>query len=478
MASAIPENQAPFTLGEVRDITQGELVGDVAEARVEGVASDTRASLAGKLFVALPGDRYDGHAFVSAALRSGARALLVERDVGDVKAPVVRVKSTYRALGALAAAHRRRWRGKLVAVAGSAGKTTTRAAVGALLEALSPRAVHQVAGNLNNRVGVPFVLLGLRPEHRLAVIEIGTNATGEVTELTSLAAPDVAVLTLIGLEHTEGLGSIDAIEVEEAAIFSGLSPEAVAIGNADDERVRRNLAKASSLRRFGFGFDEGADYRVVERSVRGVSGARVVVRRPSGEHISFETTLLGRAGAYALAAALAAAEACVGRAVEPREMSRALDVLGGGEPGRLTPVELPNGMIVLDDSYNANPASLESSVTAAAEIARASGRRLVLVLGEMRELGDDSPRMHREAGQKLLGCGAALVIGLAGDARWLIEPLLGAGIAAEFAEDVEVAARLLRERTESSDVVLVKASRGVRAERIVQSLQRSAGGNA
>ncbi len=478
MASAIPENQAPFTLGEIVEATHGELVGGSPETRVEGVASDTRAMLEGKLFVALPGDRFDGHAFVSAALRSGARALLVERDVGDVRAPVIRVASTYRALAELAAAHRRRWRGKLAAVAGSAGKTTTRAAIGAVLEAMQPGAVHQVAGNLNNRVGVPFVLLGLRPEQRVAVIEIGTNAPGEVAELTAIATPDVAVLTLIGLEHTEGLGSIDAIEVEEGAIFAGLARSATAIGNVDDERVRRNLAGAPCVRRIGFGFGDSADYRVVDRSASGAFGSRVTLRRPSGSELQFETALVGCAGVYALSAAVAAAEACVGRPIEAREMARALELLGGGEPGRLTPIELPNGMIVLDDSYNANPASLESSVAAAAEIARTNARRLVLVLGEMRELGDDSPRLHREAGNKLIDCGAAFVIGLAGDARWLIEPLVSAGIAGEFAEDVEVAQRLLLERTTSSDVVLIKASRGVRAERIVEGLKAAAGRSA
>lgn len=477
MASAIPENRARFSLAEIVAATSGELRGP-SDAIVEGVVSDTRAALDGKLFVALPGDRFDGHDFVSAALRGGARALLVERDVGDVKAPVIRVESSYRALGQLALMHRRRWNGKLVAVAGSAGKTTTRACVGALLEALLPGSVHQVAGNLNNRVGVPFVLLGLDNHHRLAVIEIGTNAPGEVAELTLLAEPDVAVLTLIGLEHTEGLGSIDAIEVEETALFRGLANTATAIGNVDDERVRRNLESVASARRIGYGFDARAEYRVLERSVTERFGSRLTIRRPGARDLSFETPLVGRAGAYAWAAALAVGETCVGCPVEPRELEDALAKLGSGEPGRLTPLRLENGMIVLDDSYNANPASLTSSVSAAAEMARAAGRRLVLVLGEMRELGDDSPRLHREAGEQLLGCGAELVIGLAGDARWLVEPLLTGGVSGAFAEDVESAQRLLSERARSSDVVLVKASRGVRAERIVEGLKAAAGRSA
>ncbi|MFZ5894366.1 MAG: UDP-N-acetylmuramoyl-tripeptide--D-alanyl-D-alanine ligase [Myxococcota bacterium] len=475
MASTIPENQARFTLAEVVAATGGELMGPV-DAVVDGVVSDTRGRLDGKLFVALPGERFDGHTFVSAALRGGARALLVERDVGDVKAPVIRVASTYRALGQLAQAHRRRWQGQLVAVAGSAGKTTTRACIGALLEAILPGGVHQVAGNLNNRVGVPFVLLGLSERHRLAVIEIGTNAPGEVAELTALANPDVGVLTLIGLEHTEGLGGIDAIELEESQIFRGLASTATAIGNHDDERVRRNLEQAPCARRIGFGFEEGATYRVVERSVSGLGAARLRVRRPRAAELEVDVSLLGRAGAYALAAALAVAETCTGRSLEASEVTRASASLGAGEPGRLTPISLPNGTIVLDDTYNANPASLSSSVATAAELARATGRRLVLVLGEMRELGEDSPRLHREAGEQLRDAlGAGFVVGVAGDARWLIEPLLSRGVPGEFVEDVAGAERVLSARVEAADVVLVKASRGIRAERIVESLTLAAG---
>ncbi|MGC4092306.1 MAG: UDP-N-acetylmuramoyl-tripeptide--D-alanyl-D-alanine ligase [Polyangiaceae bacterium] len=471
MASAIPDNRAHFSLGEILEATSGTASGSFDS--VDGVVTDTRASLEGKLFVALPGERYDGHAFVGAALRGGARALLVERDVGDVKAPVIRVESTYRALGQLARAHRRRWGGKLVAVAGSAGKTTTKACIGAVLEAALPGAVHQVAGNLNNRVGVPFVLFGLSSQHRLAVIEIGTNAPGEVAELTAIAEPDVGVLTLIGLEHTEGLGSIDSIEVEESALFDGLSSAACAIGNGDDPRVRRNLERASSARKLTFGFDEPVDYRVLDRKLSSNGGSKVVIRRPHGPPLELEVSLIGRAGAYAVAAAAAAAEACTGEALSAATFSRGLERLGAGEPGRLNLIRVENGPVVLDDTYNANPASLVSSVAAAAEIARAEGRRLLLVLGEMRELGDDSPRLHREAGEQLLGVEAELVLGVAGDARWLVEPLARAGLPAEFVEDVDAGLQLLATRLTGEDVVLVKASRGVRAERIVEGLKQS-----
>jgi UDP-N-acetylmuramoyl-tripeptide--D-alanyl-D-alanine ligase len=474
MASAIPENRARFSLAEVASVTGGSLVGSGASV-VNGVVTDSRVSAAGKLFIALPGERYDGHSFVTAALRSGARALLVERDVGDLGVPTVRVQSSYAALGKLAQAHRQRWPGRLVAVAGSAGKTTTRSAISAALEAAAPGVVHFVAGNLNNRVGVPTVLLGLEERHRYAVVEIGTNAAGEVLELTHLAEPNVGVLTLIGLEHTEGLGSLSEIEAEEGSVFAGMAAGATAIGNADDARVIAQLAAARVEHRLSYGFAESADYRVLEYTPGSNGGSRVVVARPGSAPLALDCPLVGRAGAYAIAAAIAAAEACTGQPLEASALAALISRMGVGESGRLTPLALGERILLLDDSYNSNPASLPSSVAAAAELARARTGRLVLVLGEMRELGEESPRMHREAGQAIASAAAALVVGVSGDARWLLEPFEKAGVATHFATDSEAAARFVQSQVLPGDVVLVKASRGVRAERIVEGLLASRG---
>lgn len=474
MARTIPENRARFSLAEVARVTGGELSGP-GDGVVNGVVTDSRANGAGKLFIALPGDRYDGHAFVTAALRSGAQALLVERDVGDLGVPTVRVASSYAALGKLAQAHRRRWPGRLVAVAGSAGKTTTRSAIATALEAVAPGAVHFVPGNLNNRVGVPSVLLGLEERHRYAVVEIGTNALGEVLELSALAEANVGVLTLIGLEHTEGLGSLAEIEVEEGSLFAGLAKEATALGNADDAAVMRQLSSARVGARLSYGFAESAEYRVLEYTPGPGGGSRVVVARRSDSPLAVDCPLVGRAGAYAIAAAIAATEACSGQPLTASELGAAVLRIGVGEAGRLTPLALADGTLLLDDSYNSNPASLPSSVTAASELAAARAARLVLVLGEMRELGDESPRLHRESGQAVAGAVAGLVVGVSGDARWLLEPFDKAGVATHFAVDAEAAARFVQTQVLPGDVVLVKASRGVRAERVVEALLASRG---
>jgi UDP-N-acetylmuramoyl-tripeptide--D-alanyl-D-alanine ligase len=468
MAGALPANQARFTLGELAVITGGTLAGHAsAESRVVGIQTDSRAALGGKLFVALSGERFDGHGFVSAAVTGGAAAVLVERDVGTAGVPALRVQSTLRALGAIAHAHRRRSRARVVGIAGSAGKTTTRSAVGALLELVAPGTVHQTQGNLNNLVGVPLVLLGLLPEHRYAVVEIGTNLPGEVATLADLAAPDLGVLTLIGVEHSEGLGDLDGIEREEGALFARLSPSGTAIGNVDDERVRRLLAGAPVARRIGYGLATDADLRCSARQGMGVGRQRVRLEG-FARTLELELSLLGEAGAYAAMAAVSVVHALGLELPGAAPIAAALSA--AGEPGRLEAHELADGTVVLDDAYNANPASALSSLRTAREVARDRHARLVLVLGEMRELGEISAREHARLGEAIASSGAAELIAVSGDARLYLEKAESGGVACVFAADAETALPLLKARVRPGDVVLVKASRGVRAERIVEGL--------
>ena len=468
MASLIPQNDAAFSLSQVALHCAGTLLG--ADAACVGVTTDTRGSLRGRLFVALRGERFDGHDFALQAVAAGASGVLLERDVPGLSAPQVKVSSTLSALGALAAAHRQRWGKRIVAVAGSAGKTTTRSAITALLSSLSPNTVHFAAGNLNNLIGVPLVLLGLQPEHELGVVEVGTNALGEVRALSLMAAPDLAVLTLIGVEHSEGLGGLDGIEREEGEIWSGLAPEGLALSNADDARVQRTLEPIRA-RALSYGYAEHANYRLRARTSNALGGSRLHIERRTPfaqDSIELETPLLGDAGAYATLAALAVGEWVWQAALEPARISAAL--CAAGEPGRLTPVELSDGTIVLDDTYNSNPASVHSSLAAAREIATARKARLVLVIGEMRELGALAAEQHAQVGELLGNSGAAVLVALAGDAERFVSPARRAGLDASFAETPELALGLLLARLQPKDVVLVKASRGVHAERLVRGL--------
>lgn len=469
MASLIPQNRAEFSLSEVALQCGGTRIGE--DRRCLGVTTDTRADLRGRLFVALRGRHFDGHDFAAQALGAGAAGVLIERPMPGLSGPAVQVESTLAALGALGAAHRKRWNQRIVAIAGSAGKTTTRSAISALLGTLYPGAVHFAGGNLNNLIGVPLVLLGLQPEHTVGVVEIGTNAPGEVRTLSLLAAPDVAVLTLIGIEHSEGLGDLEGIEREEGDIWSGLSQEGLAVSNADDSRVQRTLQARGAARHLSYGVQSDANYRLISRTPGNLGSMQLSVERRTTfvqDKIMIETPLLGAAGAYATLAALSVAEWIAQGALDAEFASRALRA--AGEPGRLTPVELSDGTIVLDDSYNSNPASVDSSLAAALEMARARSARLVLVIGEMRELGALSKPEHEAVGERLAASGAATLIAVAGDAQLFLAPAARAGMPACFAETAELALGLLVTRLEAKDVVLIKASRGVRAERLVQAL--------
>jgi UDP-N-acetylmuramoyl-tripeptide--D-alanyl-D-alanine ligase len=474
MAAALPTNAFELSLDDVARATGGVLSG-AAEQRVRGISTDSRAELSGALFVALSGERFDGHDFVDQAKARGAAAVLVEREV-TTSLPVVRVTSTLAALGALGQLSRKRWSGELIAVAGSAGKTTTRAALSALLEAAEPGAVHYARGNFNNLIGVPLVLLSLSERERWSVVELGTNQPGEVRTLTEMSAPDVGVLTLIGYEHTEGLGDLDGVEAEEGALFATLGAGSVAVGNVDDERVARQLARAAG-KRVGYGQQPSADYRfrVLTTTERG--SELEVERRLAGRTVStrFRTQTLGDAGAYAACAALCAVETLLGRELSAATLDAAFASAVASETGRLRPVELTGDILLLDDTYNSNPESAASSVRTARTLADQRGAKLVLVLGEMRELGALSADLHHKLGEVAAANAPELLLGVAGDARLVVESARARGVQCEFASDSEAAASLLLERLTEKAVVLVKASRGVRAERVVARLVAALG---
>lgn len=465
MSAPLPTNRVQLTLSEVARATGGELRG--ADVTIRGVSTDSRGDLRGALFLALSGERFDAHDFVAQAAEQGAAALLVERDV-TTTLPTVKVPSTLGALGALGALRRRTWGGRVVAVAGSAGKTTTRAALSALFEAVEPGAVHYVRGNFNNLIGVPLVLLTLSEQERIAVVELGTNRPGEVAALTRMSAPDLGVLTLIGYEHTEGLGSLDGVEREEGALFVGCG---IALGNADDERVLGQLARAPG-RRVSYGQRAGADYRfrVLAMSAQGshLEVGRIVAGRTLSTQ--FQISSLGDAGAYAACAALAAVETLLERGVPPETCTRAFASALASEAGRLCPIELTGGVLLLDDTYNANPESVESSLRTARQLADQRGVELLLVLGEMRELGQLSAGLHRRVGEAAAAQNPALLLTVGGDARLMSEAAEARGVPSEFVHGSDEAAELLLRRLAGPAVVLVKASRGVRAEKVVERL--------
>lgn len=475
MATPIPANRAPFTLDELAQVTGGTVVG-ARSTEYHGVCTDTRALAPGCVFIALRGERFDGHSFAAAAAAAGAGLVIVDHalplDVGQLVVP-----DTLIALGQLAGYHRRRWGGELIAIAGAAGKTTTRATTSALLEALYGTAVHSTPGNLNNQVGVPMVLFGLTTEHRFGVIEVGTNRTGEVPLLTSIVQPQVSILTLIDLEHSEGLGDLDAIEREEGAIFAETCHTFVV--NGDDpralrqaeERVTARPSNPPSLRRYGF--DEGATLRAVTRRTSGTRGAEL--RIAEGERLlTLHVPIVGKPASYAVLAAVAAVEALVGRPLGESEIQLGLDSPRLQPEGRAELVAGPHGVLFVNDSYNANPASMRSALVTASELARERDGQLHLVLGEMRELGSYSHTAHADLGSYLAASTWSSLFAVGDQMLPLVLTVRDhVDQTLRFVDQRQTTAGIagaLAARLRPNDVVLVKGSRGVRTETVIAEL--------
>jgi UDP-N-acetylmuramoyl-tripeptide--D-alanyl-D-alanine ligase len=476
MATAIPRNQARFTVDEIARHTGGRVLrtGNAST----GVSTDSRSITKGCSFVALTGERFDGHAFTAQAAALGASTLVVARDdVAVANAAVILVDDTRVALGRLALAHRQRWGESpgssrprlLVAITGSAGKTTCKRVVAMLLEAAAPGAVHSSFGNLNNDVGVPMTLLGLEDRHVFAVVEVGTSGRGEIRKLAEIARPDVALVTLVASAHTAGLGTVDDVGVEKGALFAALGEAGIAVANADDPRVMAQVGSTRARSVVTFGFAEAADYRILLRESLGRRGARLVFRGPFGNR-ELIMPLLGEAGAMAAAAGLAIVESVLGRELGSEELERAIVGLSAGHEGRLTLRPLADGTLVLDDSYNANPSSMRASIVAAIEVANHERRRLVLVLGEMRELGRLASAEHAAVGRFAAELGASYVLAIGGEAARTAEEAQERGVQALFAPTADQAILPALAAVHPGDVVLVKGSRAIATEKIVAAM--------
>ncbi|HEY5961944.1 MAG TPA: Mur ligase family protein, partial [Polyangiaceae bacterium] len=354
MAVAIPSNRASFDALEILRALGAEGSPSVQSDRIPGtctgVVTDSRGDVAGKLFVALNGENFDGHRYVGDVLSRGAFGAVVEQAIAGVDSRrLYRVPSTLNALGELAKAHRERWAGRVVTVGGSAGKTTTRSAISAVLETLCPGRIHSTVGNLNNRIGVPMTLLGLEPHHELAVVEVGTNQSGEIAALARICQADLAVLTCIGLEHSLGLGDLAGVEAEEGHLFSHMRKPGQGIGYHDDARVMRQLRGVNAARIWSYGLDAAATHRILGREA--IDGSRVHLRilRKLGDRVSelsATTRLHGLPGALASAAAFAVADALFA-SLDAELLARALDS-DVGEVGRLTLHERPDRALIIN----------------------------------------------------------------------------------------------------------------------------------
>jgi UDP-N-acetylmuramoyl-tripeptide--D-alanyl-D-alanine ligase len=442
-----------MALPEAARAVGGRLVG--APVHFAGVATDSRAIATGDLFVALKGERFDGHAYVAQAIHHGAAAALVSHPVtADVAIPQVVVEDTRLALGRLAAVWRSRFAMPLAALTGSNGKTTVKEMVAAILagHCKDRGAVLATEGNLNNDIGMPLTLLRLRERHRYAVIEMGMNHAGEIDYLARIAQPTVALVNNAHRAHVGILGSVEAIARAKGEVYAGLREGGIALINADDAFAGYWTGLNPGRRIVTFGMREGAD-------VRGqVQGGQLRLVTPVD---AFAVTLQV-AGEHNARNAIAACAAAFALEVPPHAIQDGLAAFAG-VPGRQQKRRAPGGATVIDDTYNANPDSMQ----AAANVLALSGGRRVFVIGDMAELGEDAARMHAEVGAfaKALGIDRLLALGEASR-----EAVRAFGAGAEHFPDLEALVAAARKLDAPGTTILVKGSRFMQMERVAEAL--------
>jgi UDP-N-acetylmuramoyl-tripeptide--D-alanyl-D-alanine ligase len=469
-----------FTARSVAKAVRGEVVQGGATGN--GVSTDTRLDCTGQVFVALRGDNHDGHRYLDQALAQGAVGLIVDREfdldpflqavmragrVSGRREPfIVQVEETGQALMDLAAEHRRRHRAKVIGITGSCGKTSTKEWLGAVLSAAMPTV--RSPGSYNNQIGVPLTLFQVQAETCAAVVEIGTNAPGEIAQLTAVARPDIGIVTCVAPAHLEGLGSVDGVAREKAALVQGLPKGGLCILNGDDAACRAMAALTSadvefiSVNRETDWFATDVQFHTLGTTFL-LQGLRPVTLPRLGTH-----------NVYNALAVIAAAH----RLGVPEEMILRQLACVPSAARRLEP-KTAGGVTIFDDTYNMNPESARSALQAMAGL-RSGGLdeagqrgRSIATFGAMLELGTDSVMLHRRLGEQVFVSGQDYLICVGADARPIAEGALAAGMrksSVECVDDINAAHNLLRGLLRSGDRLLCKASRRVALDRLVDRL--------
>lgn len=437
----------------------------------DGVSIDSRTLAPGNLFFAIRGAHRDGHAFVADAVRRGAAGAVVERGYRDRpeglgRRFLIRVSDPTEALGALAREERLQSGVRIVAITGSLGKTTTKEAAAAAIGA--GRTVFRSRGNWNNQWGLPLSLLA-REDEEVGVVELGMSAPGEIRTLTEIAVPDCGVLTTIAEAHLEYFGSVEAIAEAKGELFEAMPAGATAVVNADDERVRAQAGRFAG-RRVTYGFAEGVDVRGWDFNQAG-GGIEFAVSAFGGPAVGVSCLLRGRHNASNLLAGLAAATVLDVALADAAAAVGTLEPL----PGRGQRFELPNGAVLVDETYNSSPRALKALLP---ELRMEPADRRILVVGDMLELGEDAVRLHRECGRLACSMNLDLTVGVGPLGQEMARAMREAGAQVAYADDPEQAAELLAGELTAGDLVLLKASRAVGMERAVEALRATPGGEA
>ena len=446
----------------VAEITGGHLLQNGGSVAFSGISTDSRTLQSGELFIPLRGENFNGHDYLTQAIQRGAAACLSEEMIGGLRVPVIKVEDTRQALGDLAAAIRRKFSGPVIGITGTSGKTTCKEMLAAVLETLGPGL--KSAGNYNNLIGVPLTLFNLQPEHRWAAIEMGMSARGEIARLAEIAGPDIGLITNVGAGHLENFEGLSGVALAKGELFIQLPAKGIALINIDDPEIVR-LPVANGVRKVTFGTAEEAEMRATAITSRNGS-----VQFDLCHGNQRQTVLLPLPGRHNVANALAAAAAASVLGVGLPEIAAGLAAFQPC-PGRMELVALARDIVVLEDSYNANPLSVHAALDALYDLGTPGQR--IAVLGDMLELGQSAAELHQQIGQiaaervdHLLTYGS-----LAGEvARGARDAGLPASRIFVCDRHEQVIEKLLG-ILNPGDRVLIKGSRGMRMEKITAALR-------
>jgi UDP-N-acetylmuramoyl-tripeptide--D-alanyl-D-alanine ligase len=461
-----------WTLEEILTATGGRLEKQASATRFDEIVTDSGKVKTGSVFIALKGERFDGHRFVKDAISRGAGCLVVHQALRAVdlrSVTAVKVPDTLRALGDLAHFRRQQYRPKVLAITGSNGKTTTKEMLAAILQRASldgqplQRSVLTTEGNFNNLVGLPLTLLRLRKRHRVVVVEMGTNRPGEIQRLAEIAAPDVALITSVAPAHLEGLSSLAGVAKEKGALFSGMRAGGTIVVNLDDPWVRR-LGERFSGKKITYG--EGGQIRAESGSLLD-SGAMRFTLRAGNQRAQIRLNFVGQHNiANAVAASAMAYSLGIHLPIVRRGLARV-------KPYRMR-MQLENwrGIGIINDAYNANPASMIAAIKTLAQIS--SGGQRIAVLGDMFELGKQSRREHRRLGNQLAQARLDRAYLLGERAPDVRKGALRGGMKSDqviVGESHSDIGKRLRAQLKQGDWLLIKGSRGMKMETVLTELK-------
>jgi UDP-N-acetylmuramoyl-tripeptide--D-alanyl-D-alanine ligase len=459
-----------LSIEEVLKATRGKLLQGEGNTLFQGISTDSRTVTEGELFIALKGFRFDGHHYVLEALEKKAGGVVIEEDkVGDIRwngyraKAVIAVKDTLFALGNIALDWRRKYRTPLVALTGSNGKTTTKEMIAACLETTFP--ILKTKGNLNNLIGLPLTLLTLTEKERVVVLEMGMNVPGEIRRLTEIAEPDVGLITNIQKVHLEGMESLERLKEEKGELFRKMRRDGTILVNQDDPRVV-DLASDYPGQKITFGIEHPAEVMAKEIRLEGAEGTFFTLIL-EGEAMEIHLRLLGR---HFIPNALSAiAVACL-FGVEVKQVKEALENFKS-IPMRMEIVPLKGGKTLINDAYNANPHSMELALETLVE-AKGEGRAIA-VLGDMLELGNFTKEAHEQLGEKVSELSIDFLLALGEEAPIVVESAIRHGFPLERVRVVEShseAISILKQMIQNGDWILVKGSRRMAMEKIVEGL--------